>query len=569
MKWNRFTIKTKTDAEDMIICTLAEIGVEGVEIQDHQPLTEEDKAQMFVDIMPEGPADDGIAYLNFYLEEDADKETILKDVRAALEDLRTFMDIGEGTIEESWTEDKDWINNWKEFFHQFYVDDILIVPSWEEVKDEDKDKMILHIDPGTAFGTGMHETTQLVIRQLKKYVTRGAEILDVGTGSGILGITALKLGAGHVVGTDLDPCAVSAVQDNKEANQIPNADFDMMIGNIIDDQEVQNQVGYERYDIVAANILADVLVPLTPVIVHQMKKGAYYITSGILDVKEEVVKASRTGSRAYSGRSYTSGRMGLRNSKKGLKPLMQRFFVEPYQIDEETNHIHINGTDVNHIANVLRMKTGEELWISDGGKKEYRCTIESVSQDEVLLHIIYAQEPNYELPSRLYLFQGLPKADKMELIIQKAVELGAYEVIPVETKRCVVKLDGKKAAKKVDRWQQIAESAAKQSKRMLIPNVHQVLTFKEALKYAESMDIRLIPYELARGMLETKEILSAIQPGQSVGIFIGPEGGFEEKEVETAISEGVKPITLGRRILRTETAGLAILSVLMFQLENQ
>ena len=290
MKWNRFTIKTKTEAEDMIICTLAEIGVEGAEIQDHQPLTEEDKAQMFVDIMPEGPADDGIAYLNFYLEEDADKESILRDVRNALEELRTFMDIGEGTIEESETEDKDWINNWKEFFHQFYVDDILIVPSWEEVKEEDKDKMILHIDPGTAFGTGMHETTQLVIRQLKKYVTRGAEILDVGTGSGILGITALKLGAGHVVGTDLDPCAVSAVQDNKEANQIEDDSFDMMLGNIIDDVEVQNEVGYERYDIVAANILADVLVPLTPVIVHQMKKGAYYITSGILDVKEEVVR---------------------------------------------------------------------------------------------------------------------------------------------------------------------------------------------------------------------------------------------------------------------------------------
>ena len=290
MKWNRFTIKTKTEAEDMIICTLAEIGVEGAEIQDHQPLTEEDKAQMFVDIMPEGPADDGIAYLNFYLEEDADKESILRDVRNALEELRTFMDIGEGTIEESETEDKDWINNWKEFFHQFYVDDILIVPSWEEIKEEDKDKMILHIDPGTAFGTGMHETTQLVIRQLKKYVTRGAEILDVGTGSGILGITALKLGAGHVVGTDLDPCAVSAVQDNKEANQIEDDSFDMMIGNIIDDVEVQNEVGYERYDIVAANILADVLVPLTPVIVHQMKKGAYYITSGILDVKEEVVR---------------------------------------------------------------------------------------------------------------------------------------------------------------------------------------------------------------------------------------------------------------------------------------
>ena len=290
MKWNRFTIKTKTEAEDMIICTLAEIGGEGAEIQDHQPLTEEDKAQMFVDIMPDGPEDDGIAYLNFYLEEDADKESILRDVRNALEELRTFMDIGEGTIEESQTEDKDWINNWKEFFHQFYVDDILIVPSWEEVAEEDKDKMILHIDPGTAFGTGMHETTQLVIRQLKKYVTHGAEILDVGTGSGILGITALKLGAGHVVGTDLDPCAVSAVQDNKEANQIEDDTFDMMIGNIIDDVEVQNEVGYERYDIVAANILADVLVPLTPVIVHQMKKGAYYITSGILDVKEEVVR---------------------------------------------------------------------------------------------------------------------------------------------------------------------------------------------------------------------------------------------------------------------------------------
>ena len=247
---------------------------------------------------------------------------------------------------------------------------------------------------------------------------------------------------------------------------------------------------------------------------------------------------------------------------------MQRFFVEPHQIDEAAHQIHIVGTDVNHISNVLRMKQGEEVWISDGGKKEYRCAIEAFSADEVLLHIIYAQEPDYELSSRIYLFQGLPKADKMELIIQKAVELGVYEIIPVETKRCVVKLDGKKAAKKVDRWQQIAESAAKQSKRMLIPNVHQVLSFKEALKYAESMDIRLIPYELAKGMQETKEILAAIEPGQSIGIFIGPEGGFEEKEVEAAISEGAKPITLGKRILRTETAGLAILSVLMFQLEN-
>ena len=289
MKWNRFTVKTKTEAEDIVISTLAEVGIEGVEIQDKQPLTEEDKAQMFVDIMPEGPADDGIAYLNFYLEEDADKEAILTDVREALDDLKNFMDIGEATIEESQTEDKDWINNWKQYFHQFYVDDILIVPSWEEVKAEDKDKMILHIDPGTAFGTGMHETTQLVIRQLKKYVTPDTEMLDVGTGSGILGIVALKLGAKHVLGTDLDPCAVPAVAENKEANQIVDETFDMVIGNIIDDKAIQDQAGYEKYDIVTANILADVLIPLTPVIVNQMKKGAYYITSGILDVKEEVV----------------------------------------------------------------------------------------------------------------------------------------------------------------------------------------------------------------------------------------------------------------------------------------
>ena len=289
MKWNRFTIKTKTEAEDVIISALADVGVEGVEIQDKQPLTETDKEQMFVDIMPEGPADDGIAYLNFYLEEDTETAPVLERVRAVLEEVRGYMDIGEGTITESQTEDKDWINNWKEYFHQFYVDDILIVPSWEEVKEEDKDKMILHIDPGTAFGTGMHETTQLVIRQLKKFVTKDTQMLDVGTGSGILGIVALKLGAAHVVGTDLDPCAIPAVADNKEANDIKDETFDMLIGNIIDDKEVQDTVGYEKYDIVTANILADVLVPLTPVIVNQMKKGAYYITSGILDVKQEVV----------------------------------------------------------------------------------------------------------------------------------------------------------------------------------------------------------------------------------------------------------------------------------------
>ena len=289
MKWSRFTVKTTTEAEDIVISTLYDVGVEGAEILDKQPLTAEDKEQMFVDIMPECPDDDGVAYLNFYLEEGADVEDMLKKVREALDELKSYMDIGEATIEESETEDKDWINNWKQYFHQFYIDDILVVPSWEEVKDEDKHRMILHIDPGTAFGTGMHETTQLVIRQLKKYVTPDTELLDVGTGSGILGIIALKLGAKHVVGTDLDPCAVPAVAENKEANDIPDEAFDMMIGNIISEKEVQDEVGYEKYDIVAANILADVLVPLTPVIVNQMKKGAYYITSGILDVKEEVV----------------------------------------------------------------------------------------------------------------------------------------------------------------------------------------------------------------------------------------------------------------------------------------
>ena len=289
MKWNQFRLKTTTEAEDIVSSMLADLGIEGVQIEDKIPLTQSDKEQMFVDILPDIPEDDGCAYLTFYLDEDVDKQELLLKVRQELEEMRSYLNVGECTIEESQTEDVDWVNNWKQYFHQFYVDDILIVPSWEEVKEEDKDKMILHIDPGTAFGTGMHETTQLVIRQLKKFVTKDTQMLDVGTGSGILGIVALKLGAAHVVGTDLDPCAIPAVADNKEANDIKDETFDMLIGNIIDDKEVQDTVGYEKYDIVTANILADVLVPLTPVIVNQMKKGAYYITSGILDVKEEVV----------------------------------------------------------------------------------------------------------------------------------------------------------------------------------------------------------------------------------------------------------------------------------------
>ena len=300
MKWTKFKIKTVTDAEDIIISTLYDIGLEGAQIEDKVPLTALEKEQMFVDILPEGPADDGVAYLSFFVEEQEDgtllvngeersRESILEDVRRELDDLRVFCEIGEGTITVDETEDIDWINNWKQYFHQFYIDDILVIPSWEDVKPEDDGRMVLHIDPGTAFGTGMHETTQLCIRQLRKFITPETELLDVGTGSGILGILSLMFGAKHVVGTDLDPCAVPAVEDNCANNGIRPEQFTMMIGNIITEKEVQDEVGYEKYDIVVANILADVLVPLTPVILHQLKPGGIYITSGIIDDKEQTV----------------------------------------------------------------------------------------------------------------------------------------------------------------------------------------------------------------------------------------------------------------------------------------
>ncbi len=303
MKWMRFRIKTITDAEDIIISTLYDIGLEGAQIEDKIPLTPLEKEQMFVDILPDTPEDDGVAYLSFFVEEkedgslelngmDTDKDTIVAQIEQELEELKFFMEIGEGTIDVTETEDLDWINNWKQYFHQFYIDDLLVIPSWEEVKEEDKNRKILHIDPGTAFGTGMHETTQLCIRQIKKFLTPETELLDVGTGSGILAILALMYGAKHAVGTDLDPCAVDAVAQNMEANGIPESAFQMMIGNIISDKEVQDKVGYECYDIVVANILADVLVPLTPVIIHQLKPGGVYITSGIINTKEAEVRAA-------------------------------------------------------------------------------------------------------------------------------------------------------------------------------------------------------------------------------------------------------------------------------------
>ena len=246
---------------------------------------------------------------------------------------------------------------------------------------------------------------------------------------------------------------------------------------------------------------------------------------------------------------------------------MNQFFVEPAQIQDKK--IIITGKDVNHIKNVLRMKIGEELAVSNGvDGKEYRGIIEEFSEEEVICSLAFVKEDGVELPSKVYLYQGLPKADKMELIIQKAVELGVYEIIPVATKRAVVKLDEKKSKSKIARWQAISEAAAKQSKRAIIPTVADVLSFKEALKDCQKAEIKVIPYELAEGMDKTKEIISNLKPGQDVAIFIGPEGGFDDGEIEAAIGTGVVPVTLGKRILRTETAGFTILSWIMYQLEN-
>lgn len=289
LKWNKFTIKTISEAEDIIVSSLCELGIEGAEIEDNIPLTEYEKSQMFVDILPENPNASNDAYVSFYIEDGQDTTEILQQVRAELASLAEFMDVGECTITESQTEDADWQNKWKEFFKQFYVDDILIKPSWEPLKPEDEGKMRIDIDPGTAFGTGMHETTQLCIRQIKKLVTKDTVMLDAGTGSGILSIAAIKLGASYALGTDLDPCCINAVAENMQVNGIPKEKYDVILGNLIDDKEVQEQVGYEKYDLVCANILAEILVAMTPVIPATMKQGAHYVTSGILKEKEGLV----------------------------------------------------------------------------------------------------------------------------------------------------------------------------------------------------------------------------------------------------------------------------------------
>ena len=292
MKWTKFTLKTTTAAVDLIGSMLDDIGIEGIEIEDDVPLSAEDTKGMFIDILPELPPDDGTAMVSFYLEDPAGAEGILRQVEEGLEDLRQFVDVGEGTLVMSETEDKDWINNWKQYFKPFTVDDILIKPTWEQVPQEHKDKLLIQIDPGTAFGTGMHETTQLCIRQLSRYVKEGVRVLDVGTGSGILGIAALKLGAKQVFGTDLDENAVSAVRENIEANQISENQFQVVQGNLIEDEDIRMQAGEECYDIAVANILAPVIILLQAEIGRHLKQGGIFITSGIINTKEEEVRAA-------------------------------------------------------------------------------------------------------------------------------------------------------------------------------------------------------------------------------------------------------------------------------------
>ena len=245
---------------------------------------------------------------------------------------------------------------------------------------------------------------------------------------------------------------------------------------------------------------------------------------------------------------------------------MSHFFVTSSQVAGE--QLIITGDDVNHMKNVLRMRSGEAFTAADENGVFYHCEVDTLDKQEVTAKIMWKEQGTSELSSKLYLFQGLPKSDKMEMIIQKAVELGAYEIVPVATKRAIVKLDAKKEASKIKRWQAIAEGAAKQSGRMIVPQISGVKTFQEALKMAQALDINIIPYECARGMDDTREIFGNIKPGMSVGIFIGPEGGFEESEVEAAKALDVKPVTLGKRILRTETAGLTTLSILMYLLEE-
>lgn len=327
MKWKKYTIETTTAAEDYMSSMLMELGIEGIEIEDNIPLTKEDQSEMFIDFLPELPPDEGISHVSFYIEVTGDSEAsedfkdafedvaseafnntgteilppsgmteeeqraLLIRVKEGLEELRDTVDVGSGTITSSETEDLDWINNWKKYFTSFIIDDILIKPTWEELKEEDKDKFIIEIDPGISFGTGKHETTQLCIRQLSKYVKQfgNPKVLDLGCGSGILSIAALKLGASKVVGTDLDPDCMISTKENMRVNHLDEGLGQFYVGNLITDEDLQNKVGKNEYEIVVANILADVIIPMAEYIPERLKRGGIFITSGIIDFKEQEV----------------------------------------------------------------------------------------------------------------------------------------------------------------------------------------------------------------------------------------------------------------------------------------
>ena len=299
MKWKKFTIQTTTAAEDFISEKLSEIGIEGIEIEDKVELTANDTKGMFIDVLPDLGPDDGEALVSFYLDDTYDVPKTLAAVKMALEEVASFVNAGSCEITASETEDKDWINNWKQYFKPFTVDHILIKPTWEEIPEEHKDKLLIQIDPGTAFGTGKHETTQLCIRQLEKYVKPGVKVLDLGTGSGILGIAALKLGAEYVFGTDLDENAITAVHENLAANDIPEEKFGVIQGNIIDDKATQDAAGYECYDIVVANILADIIIMIQKQVPFHLKKGGIFISSGIIDMKEQAVREALEANDAF------------------------------------------------------------------------------------------------------------------------------------------------------------------------------------------------------------------------------------------------------------------------------
>ena len=290
MKWSKYTIKTTTEAEDFVSSMLADLGIEGVQIEDNIPLSLEDKGEMFIDILPELPPDEGIGYVSFFLDSEADNQALLGQVKEELENLRVFVEIGEGSIKESVTEDIDWVNNWKQYFKSFFIEDIFIKPTWEELPEDHKYECVIEIDPGASFGTGKHETTQLCIRQLRKYMKAGDNVLDIGCGSGILSIVCLKLGAGHVTGTDIDPICMDSARENMKVNHLGEELSDFYYGNLIDDRELQKKVGEECYDIVVANILAEVIMPMAPIVPARLKKGGIFITSGIIDFKEEKVK---------------------------------------------------------------------------------------------------------------------------------------------------------------------------------------------------------------------------------------------------------------------------------------